>query len=121
MRQIYIRKFSETFVSAPGGYVYSDRVKPGHILHVHNCFAYSPQFAPNDIIVIGIKTVGQKVLIRARSPGVAAEGMSARRDFFCGEGDSIFAYFPNASDTDTLELHVVGCLLSLDEFREQGE
>jgi len=121
MRQIYIRKFSETFVTAPSGYVYSDRIKPGLILHVHNCFAYSPQFAINEIIMIGIKTGGSTVLIRARSPGVAAEGMSAINDFFCGEGDEIFAYFPNASGTDAMELHVIGCMLSLNEFRAQGE
>ena len=121
MRQIYIRKWSETFVTSPSGYVYSDRIKAGQILHVHNCFAYSPQFDVNEIIMLGIKTGGSTVLIRARSPGVAAEGMSALKDFFCGEGDEIYAYFPNASGTDVMELHVIGCLMSLDEFRAQGE
>lgn len=121
MRQIYIRKFCETATTAPSLYVLSDVVKPGTILHVHNCYAHAPERAANEIIWMGVRNGVGDVLVRARGAGIAAEGMSTRRDFFVGEGDQIFAYFPSATGTDAIELHVIGCLLSIDEYREKGE
>jgi len=121
MRLIYIKKWCETANSAPSLYVFSDRVKPGWILHVHNCYAHAPERAANEIVQIGVRNGVGDVLIRSRGAGITAEGMSARGDFFVGEGDQVFAYFPSASGTDKIELHIVGCLISLDEFREKGE
>ena len=121
MRRIYIEKYCETADSAPSLYVFSDRIKPGWVLHVHNCYAHAPERAANEIIQIGVRNGGENVLIRVRAAGITAEGMSTRRDFFTGEGDQVFAYFPSASGDDAIELHVVGCLVSLDEFREKGE
>ena len=121
MRRIYIQKWCETANSAPLLYVLSDPIKPGWILHVHNCYAHAPERAANEIVQIGVRNGGGDVLIRSRGAGITAEGMSARRDFFVGEHDQIFAYFPSATGTDVIELHVVGCLISLDEYREKGE
>ncbi|MBA7681442.1 hypothetical protein ES703_89780 [subsurface metagenome] len=121
MRQIYINKWSETATSAPSLYVLSDVIKPGWILHVHSCYAHAPERAQNEIIWLGVRNGVGDVLVRARAAGIAAEGMSARRDFFVGEGDQIFAYFPSATGSDVIELHVIGCLLSIDEYREKGE
>lgn len=47
--------------------------------------------------------------------------MSALRDFFVGEGDQVFAHFPDSALGHTIGLHVIGCLLSIDEYREKGE
>lgn len=121
MRQLYIKKWCETATTAPSLYVFSDRVKSGLILHVHNCYAHAPERAANAIIQLGVRSGGEDVLIRVRAAGIAAEGMSARRDFFVGEGDQVFAYFPSATGTDSIEIHIVGCLISLDEYREKGE
>lgn len=121
MRQLYIKKWCETAITAPSLYVFSDRIKPGWILHVHNCYAHAPERAANEIVMLGIRNGEGDVLIRVRAAGIAAEGMSSRRDFFVGEGDQIFAYFPSAAGGDVIELHVVGCLISLDDFREKGE
>lgn len=121
MRQVYINKWCKTALTAPTLYVLSDRVEPGFVLHVHNCYAHAPERAANEIVQIGVRNGIGDVLIRSRGAGIAAEGMSARRDFFVGEGDQIFAYFPSAAGTDIIELHVVGCLLSIEEFRAKGE
>jgi len=117
MRQLYIKKWGETIGADHSKYIFSDRIKPGAILHVHSCYAHAPERDPNEIIMLGIRSGGIDVLVRARAAGIAAEGMSARRDFFVGEGDRIFAYFPSAESGDTLGLHVVGCLISLGSWR----
>jgi len=121
VRRIYIEKWCETANSAPLLYVYSDPVPAGYILHVHTCYAHAPERSANEIIWLGVRNGGVDVLVRARGPAVAAEGMSARRDFFVGEGDQVFAYFPSATTTDSIELHIVGCLIPLAEWREKGE
>jgi len=121
MRRIYIEKWCETVNTAPLKYVFSSPVPAGHILHVHNCYAHAPERDQNEIIWLGVRDSGRDSLVRARAAGIAAEGMSARRDFLVGEGDQIFAYFPSAETTDKIELHVIGCLIPLDEFREKGE
>ena len=120
MRQVYINKWCETVVTAPSLYVLSERVAPGYILQVHNCFAHAPERTANEIIQIGIRNGIGDILLRVRGAGTPAEGMSVLNAFFVGEGDQIFAYFPSATGTDSIELHVVGCLISLDEWREKG-
>jgi len=70
---------------------------------------------------MGILDAGRQIILRSRGCAIAKEGMSALKDFFVGEGDKIFAYFPDATGDDPIELHVVGVLLSLDEWREKGE
>jgi len=121
MRQVYLNKWCETPNTAPSKYVYSDVVKPGYVLHVHTCFAHDPERAANEIITMGILDAGRQIILRSRGCAIAKEGMSALKDFFVGEGDKIFAYFPDATGDDPIELHVVGVLLSLDEWREKGE
>ncbi|MBW2091024.1 MAG: hypothetical protein JRI34_02720 [Deltaproteobacteria bacterium] len=121
MRQIYINKWSETVNATHSKYVLSDVVKPGCILHVHNCFAHAPERKVNDIIQMGVRDGVSDVLVRSRGGAIAKEGMTNLNDFFVGEGDLIFAYFPDSDDTNTIELHVIGCLLSIDEYREKGE
>ena len=121
MRQVYINKWCETPTTAPSLYVFSDVVKPGYVLHVHSCFAHDPERGANEIITLGVRDAGRLIILRSRAGAIAKEGMSAIRDFFVGEGDQIFAYFPDATGDDPIELHVVGVLLSLDEWREKGE
>jgi len=118
MRQLYLNKWSAKIDADHSKYIFADRVKPGFVLHVHNCFAHAPERAANEIIRLGVRNGAFDVLIRVRAAGIAAEGMSARRDFFVGEGDQVFAYFPSAEADDTLELHIVGCLVDLSSWRE---
>lgn len=121
MRQLYIKKWCKTATTAPSLYVLSDRIKPGWILHVHNCYAHAPERDTSEIIMLGVRNGEGDILIRSRGGAIAKEGMSALNDFFVGEGDQIFAYFPSATGTESIELHVVGCLITLDEYREKGE
>lgn len=118
MRQLYINKWSEKIGADHSKYILSDAIKAGQVLHVHNCYAHAPERAATEIIWLGVRNGIGDVLVRARAAGTTAEGMSARRDFFVGEGDQIFAYFPSAESGDTLELHVVGCLIDLDSWRQ---
>ena len=121
MKQIYCEKWSETVDASHSRYVISDRVKAGHMLHVHNCFAHAPEREANDIAHIGVQNGGTKVLVRARKWNVAGEGVSAFNDFYVGEGDQVYAYLPDADSTDTIELHVIGVLMTLDEWRQMRE
>jgi len=113
MRQIFAHTWNETISTSGSKYVYSDKIQPGKILHVHSCCALSPQGEVNDLVKIGIKNGGQKTLMTAKPVTVVGEGIDAPTDFFLGEGDQIFGYFPSADDTDTVELHVVGVELPL--------
>lgn len=121
MKRVYAEKWSKTAETAPEKYVLSDRIKPGTILHVHNCYAHAPERETSDIIHLGVRNGGQDILVRARGGAIAKEGMSALNDFFVGEGDQVFAYFPDAYDTHTIELHVIGVLMSLDVWRQMRE
>jgi len=44
--------------------------------------------------------------------------MNALNDFFVGEGDQVFAYFPDSDNTNTIELHVIGTIMTVDEWRQ---
>ena len=118
MKQVYAEKWSETVEDGHSKYVFSDRIKTGHMLHVHNCYAHAPQRAASDIICLGVRNGGQDILIRARGGAIAKEGMNALNDFFVGEGDQVFAYFPDSDNTNTIELHVIGTIMTVDEWRQ---
>lgn len=121
MAQIYARKWSETVEAGHSKYVFSERIPAGHVLHVKNCFAHAPEREANDIIKLGVRNGGVDVLVRARGGAVAKEGMSALCDFPIGESDQVFAYFPDSDNTDTIELHIIGELYRLEEWRSRKE
>lgn len=121
MRRIYIEKWCDVLTATHSRYVFSDTVDAGWILHVHNCYAHAPERKINDIIWLGVRLGGKDVLIRSRGGSKEKEGMSALRDFFVGELNQIFAYFQDAAVGDSIELHVVGCLIPLADFRLKGE
>lgn len=121
MKQLYVRSWSDEITSGHSGYIYSERIDPGHILHVHNCFVYTAEAEDNDEVRIGIVNGGQNTKIRAKTLDTPQMGMSALNDFFLGEGDRVFGYFANADLNDTIELHIVGVLYSLDEWRKMTE
>jgi len=118
MKQMYARKWSETVDASHSKYIFSDRVDPNYILHVLSCYAHAPERVASDVTWIGVRNGGQDILVRARGGIAQHEGLSTLNDFFVGEGDQVFAYFPDADDTNTIELHVIGILISLDEWRQ---
>ena len=121
MRQMYIECWSETIDASHSKYVYSDRVPTGHVLSVMSCYAHSPDGAIADIVMIGVQSGGKKCMVRSRGKDLAKEGMSALNTFLVGEGDQVFAYFPDAGSTDTVELHVNGIIIPAKEWRENKE
>jgi len=121
MRQIYVNKWDDTVTATHNKYVLSDRVKAGEILHVHTCFCYAPSSNTGDIITFGVRTGIFDVTCRSRGCTNRKEGLSSLRDFFVGEGDQVFAHFPDSAVGHAIGLHIVGCLLSIDEYREKGE
>lgn len=117
MSQIYIEKWAGTVVAGHSKYVLSDRVQVGHVLHVKNCYAYAPEIAPNDKVRVGVRNGGVDVYARVRGTETKNTGLSTLNEFFVGEGDQVFAYFPDADNTNTIELHVMGELFRLEEWR----
>jgi hypothetical protein len=117
MSQIYIEKWSEVIDSDHLKYVFSDRIRTGSVLHVYNCFAYSAERDANETVQIGVLNGGTNVLVRSRAGSAAKEGVSALNHFLVGEGDQVYAYFPSADNEDTIELHIIGELFSLEEWR----
>ena len=120
MRQMFIECWSETIDASHSRYVFSDRVPTGYVLHVMNCYAHAPEREINDIIRIGVRSGGKDCLLRARASAIAKEGMSTLNGFLAGEGDKVFAYFPDGDNTDTVELHINGILIPVKEWRESG-
>ena len=118
MREIYCSRWDETVTQAHDRYVWSEPVPNGKVLHVKNCYAYAPDRAANDRTQLGIQNGATKVLVRSRKWNVAGDGVSALNDFFVGEYDKIYAYFPDADSTDVISLHVTGVLMNRDEFRD---
>ena len=121
MKQVYVRSWSDTFTTGDSGYIYSKRISPGKILHVHNCFAYTPEAALNDVIHIGVVNGGEKTAVYIKQCLTQDLGFSALNDFFVGEGDQVYGYFPQAADGETIEIHLVGVLYSLDDWRKMTE
>ncbi|TES93560.1 MAG: hypothetical protein E3J94_01290 [Desulfobacteraceae bacterium] len=121
MKQIYTRIFTVTFSTGDSGYVYADKISPGNVLRVETCFAYAPERAASEEIILGIKDGAENIIIRATAPLAAQKGVSTENPFSMGEGDQLFAYFPSAEDADQLGIHVIGVLYSLDEWRKIRE
>ena len=118
MKQIYAQKFAVTYSTGDSGYVYSDRVPPGMVLRVRVFLAYAPEREASDDIVMGIENGGEKVIVRASAPLATQKGLANDNPFWVGEGDRLFAYFPDADDTDTLEIHIAGAITTLKEWQE---
>lgn len=121
MRQVYSRSFTVTFKTGDSGYVFAERIDPGQLLHVHSCFAYAPERDPNDNIIIGLRNGGQDFIIQAQAPLAQQKGMAAATDFFVGELDQPFAYFPDAENGDTIGIHINGVLLPRCEWEKMAE
>lgn len=121
MRQIYARKFTDVFATGDTGYVYSEKIDPGMVLRVEIAFAYAPDRKASDNIILGIVDGVEKVILRAAAPLEAQKGLANDNPFHMGEGDRLYAYFPDVDDTDTIELHVIGTLMPLDEWRQMRE
>jgi hypothetical protein len=121
MRQIYCRSFTVTFTTGDSGYVFAEKIDPGQILHVHACFAYAPEREANDNIVIGVRNGGQDIVLIATATLAVQRGANTPTDFFIGEGDQLYAYFPNVDNTDSIGIHINGVLMSREEWEDMPE
>lgn len=121
MRQIYSRSFTVAFATGDSGYVLSERIDPGWVLHVLSCSAYSPEREASDDVIIGVRNGGQDVVITAQAPLAAQRGVDAPNDFFVGEGDQVFAYFPDVDSTDSIGIHLNGVLVRREEWEDMAE
>jgi hypothetical protein len=116
MRQIYSRSFTVTFTTGDSGYVFAEKIDPGFILHVHSCCAYSPQRELSDDVIIGIRNGGEDVVLTGQAPLAAQRSVDVPNPFFVGEGDQVFAYFPDVDNGDSIGIHINGVLLTLSEW-----
>jgi len=113
-----MRKWDKIVSATLDKYVLAERVEAGHVLHIHNCYAHAPENAKGDKIELGIQVGGEKIIVRARGTSAAKDGMSALRDFFIGEDNQLYAYFPDADNGDIIGLHVIGHMMSAKEWHE---
>ena len=121
MRQIYNRSFTVTFSTGDSGYVLSEKIDPGYILHVLSCCAYSPERELSDDVVIGIRNGGQDIVLTAQAPLAAQRGVDTPTDFYVGESDQIFAYFPDVDNGDSIGIHINGVLIEREEWEYMPE
>lgn len=119
MRQVLSRRYAVTWTTGASAYVYSDQVPPGYIVHVKSCVGYSPQRDASDDIVLGYTDGAEKIIVTAMATLAAQFGVASPRDFYVGEGDKVFAYFPDVENNDEIELHINGTLITVTEF-ERG-
>ena len=121
MRQVYINSWSALWATGDSGYIFSDRIEPGKLLHVHSAFAYAPERDASDKITIGVRHGGKDIILRAQATLAVQLGSEFPSDFFVGEGDQVFAYFANAEDGDTIGIHVNGVIMPLAEWETMPE
>ena len=121
MRQVYNSSSTVTWLTGDSGYVFSEKIDPGYILHVHNCFAFAPERHANDHVRIGIRNGGQDTMIQCQAPLAAQLGAAAPCDFFIGEGDQVYGYFSDARNNDSLGIHLNGVLIPLSEWAKEAE
>lgn len=117
MRYVYCEKRGRNVAATDDRYVYSDRVRPGNVLHVMSCFAGAPEREAADLITMGVESGGENVCIRSRAGTAAKDGMSALNPFLVGEGDRVFAYFPDADEGDDIHLCLNGFMAPLAIWR----
>jgi hypothetical protein len=116
MKQVYNRSFTVVWSTGDSGYVLSDRIEPGYVLHVLSCCAYSAQREASDDVVIGIRNGGEDIPLTAQAPLAAQMAVNTPTDFVLGEGDQVFAYFPDADNADSIALHINGELIDLSSW-----
>ncbi len=116
-KEVYTEKVTETVTQAHDRYIWSEPVPNGKVLHVKSMYGHGHEREAQDRIKLGVKNGATSVLIRARKWANSGEGLSALNDFFVGEYDKLFAYFPDSDDTDTIELHIIGVLMDREDFR----
>ena len=121
MRQIYNKSNTVTWVTGSSGYVFSDKVEPGYIIHVHSCFAYSPEREANDHILIGIRNGGQDTVLIAQATLAVQLGSNTPTDFFLGEGDQVYAYFSDVDNNDHIGIHLNGVIMTLEDWEKEAE
>jgi hypothetical protein len=71
--------------------------------------------------VIGLRNGGQDMVLQAQATAAAQKGSLVGTDFFVGEADQVFAYFPDAENNDTIGIHLNGVLIPLDEWVKEAE
>lgn len=118
MRQVYSRSFTVTFATGDSGYVLSDRIDPGYVLRVRSCYAYSPEREASDAIYIGIRDGATDIVHFMIAPVATLKGSDMRNELLIGEGDQVFAYFPNCDSGDTLGLNLNGELIPLEDWEK---
>jgi hypothetical protein len=121
MRQILSRRYAVTWTTGDSAYVYSEQVPAGYVVHVKSCVGYSEQRDASDDVILGYTDGGEKIIVTAMATLAAQLGIAALRDFYVGEGDKIFAYFPDVENNDVIELHINGTLITRADFEKGTE
>jgi len=99
--------------------VYSERIEPGWILTVTNCYIYVPEVGTPDKVIILVEAGAQEIVIRARGKEVGRLGISSLTPFVVGEYQRIIGYAPQANVGDSISLNIGGWLSPLWDWRKR--
>ena len=116
MRYLYQKHWTEKITTGHDRRVYSERVKPGHLLEVHYCYLHAPESKINDVLTIFIDIGGEELVLRSRARDAAKQGMSAVRPFHVGEHRRVIGYAPDADPNDHICLSLCGAMLDLKKW-----
>jgi len=108
----------ETITADHNRRVYGERVEPGWILTVTNCYLHVPEIGVPDIVTILVETGAQELIVRSRGKETGRQGISALCPFYVGEYQRVVGYAPNAELNNTLALTVIGSLSPLWDWRK---
>jgi len=118
VRYLYQMHWTEIVTTGHSKEVKSDLVKPGRILHVHNCYLHVPESAKNDVVTIYLHHGAQKHVLRSRARDQAKQGMSVLLPFCVGEHQYITGYAPQADNGDEITLGLCGEMRDLKKWRK---
>ena len=118
LRYIYQNQWTEIVTSGHNHSVFSEPVKPGSLLYVHNCFFNVPEVQQNDVMSIYIESGGQRLILRSQLRSIGMLGISVTLPFYVGEHRRVVGYAPDADLNDTLTLSIFGEMLSLIKWKK---
>jgi hypothetical protein len=118
MQQIYYDSQKETITAGHSLKVYSKRLPTGYIFDIHVCFACSYEREANDLIKILVDDGAEEHTVRSYKPALIQTGLSILNGGPIGGNDRAVAHFPDADVGDVIEIHLLGVIMPIEEWRE---
>jgi len=115
--QVYHNEVIITEPTAPGHYLYGERVSPGRLLVVRNVAVTWSEMTVTESGQFFIFDGARKIFISAGVPSVTGGLASWNGIIYVGEGDRPGVYCPDSVEDDEIHFFISGELLPLLKFR----